>query len=83
MIDEDRLKAIKARIEEAPPGPWEYRHGETIYCDEIIPLADTYDHEASILMAHSREDLPWAVEQIETLRAEVVRLNQELRRARG
>jgi hypothetical protein len=82
-----RIDAIRARCEAATPGPWE-RH-DTQDCAEIRALCEAdgiYSPVALVnktynadFVAHSREDLPWALDLITAQQAELDRLTEAQR----
>jgi len=82
----EELQAIKARAEKATPGPWEQLSGEwygeprnLVQCDECTITEHVYKKSDADFIAHSREDIPALIAEVERLQAE----NKELRQVIG
>ena len=76
---QERLNAIKARAEAATPGPWGQCVAATcpmgnayLYLDSEDYVRLAHDNDMQFI-AHSRQDIPWLIEQVERLQAEVQR----------
>ena len=86
----ERLQAIRARCEQATPGPWSWAPGYVLVSargDRILVLDYTYGPrqltEADAeFVAHAREDVPALLEEVERLQAEVRALRRRLRELR-
>lgn len=95
MTPEER-KAARERCEKATPGPWtvedEYdawdvsadapcRKGRADHLDHIYPAQDCDSADDAHFIAHAREALPKALDEIDRLEAENARLREALRLA--
>lgn len=81
----DRLAEIRARLNAATPGPWEWREwscgdeaitgpdntGFVVNVDEATPHAD------ADLIAHAPADIAWLLDEVERLRSPMVNLNTQ------
>ena len=80
-MTEQELEAIRQRAEKATPGPWSMKQeGADFYMADSqgryldITLAD------AIFAAHSRQDIPALLDEVERLNEENARLTTELQR---
>ncbi len=74
----ERLAAIRARVDEATPGPWMYRGSFAPGRGSVVADSDTsYLFEAAslasvdpdtVFVAHAREDIPWLLAEVARLR---------------
>lgn len=90
MMTDDELEAIRARAEEATPGPWIVMpelcgtDGQGVYHAESLgpicevgdpyPRGDNRPQENMTFIAHAREDIPALLADRDELVAEVFRL---------
>lgn len=73
------LRAIRARCDKAPPGPW-HRDGFHVFHGDDFPLLAAIEHgqadmnwslRALDFITHAREDVPALLAEVERLRAEL------------
>ena len=75
----DRISAIRERCEAATPGPWKVVEGKSFGVQsENKNIAACFRTENEQFIAHSREDLPWALDQIAEREKEIARLHDLL-----
>lgn len=69
-----RIDEIKARFEAATPGPWKATFG--MDCRAFVQTPDKdedfkiYNHANAAFIAHSRDDIPYLLAEVEQARAE-------------
>lgn len=70
-MDQERLNAIKERVAKAAPGPWQYDEEERgIWNKDGFNYlgAVTLSHNDAEFIAHTREDVPALVAEVEHLK---------------
>jgi hypothetical protein len=94
-MDAERLAAIRARVEQATPGPWHAYIGVNtglwvvdqvlgpIVCSNLGPDRNRYSGPNADFIASAREDVPDLLAEVERLTAENQRLTSEFNLARG
>lgn len=71
----DRLQEIRARLDAATPGPWEWREwscgDEAITGPDntgfVVNVDETTPHADADLIAHAPADIAWLLEKVEEL----------------
>ena len=81
MTDQTRLAEIRARVEAATPGPWEFSESNLIvapepddsdWWGEVASVTDSYFNNTvdADFIAHSRADVPFLLNLVASLTAE-------------
>jgi hypothetical protein len=85
--DTDRLAQIRARAEAATPGPWFSDIGNFMVWDETSEDSEAVAKEIGdddcVFIAHSREDVPFVLDLVDSLTAERDTLRAVVEEARA
>lgn len=81
----ERIDAIKARCEEATPGPWQHisntNNGRSLfsvaYEPRLTKIGEMYTSRDADFIAHAREDIPYLLGLIKTMTAQLAASKQE------
>jgi ubiquinone biosynthesis protein UbiJ len=81
----DRLAEIRARLDAATPGPWDYDHiTRNVEADSrwlpdkrhvVAPMVGHFD---GTLIAHAPADIAWLLDEVDSLRERVAILRTEV-----